>query len=58
MLKLLRKLFSKTNTNPYGIDEQKLKDMIKCNLPLGLIKKEFPTIPNEVLLKYIISGKW
>lgn len=58
MLKLFRKLFYKKATNPYGIDEQKLKDMISCNLPIGMIQREFPNLPREVILKYIVSGEW
>lgn len=57
MIKWLKKLFSKVPSNPYGIDERKLCEMVNCNLPLGIIKAEFPTLPTNVLVKYIITGE-
>lgn len=55
-MKLLKKFFHKKPTNPYGVDEEKLNDMIKHDLPITIIQNMFPNLPKEVLVKYIISG--
>lgn len=57
MIKWIKKLFSKAPSNPYGIDEQKLREAVNANLPIGIIKAEFPSIPTNVLIKYIITGE-
>ena len=58
MKKWIKKLFGKTlSSNPYGVDERKLRDMVNCNLPIEIIKREFPNLPGDVLVRYIISGK-
>lgn len=57
MIKWIKKLFSKTPSNPYGIDERKLREMVNCNLPLGIIKAEVPSLTTDVLVRYIITGK-
>lgn len=57
MIKWIKKLFGKAPSNPYGIDERKLREMVNCNLPLGIIKAAFPTLPTNVLVKYIITGE-
>lgn len=57
MIKWIKKLFSKVPSNPYGIDERKLRDMVNANIPVGIIKAEFPSIPTDVLTKYIITGE-
>lgn len=57
MIKWIKKLFSKAQSNPYGIDEQKLREAVNANLPIEIIKAEFPSLPSNVLVKYIITGK-
>lgn len=57
MIKWIKKLFSKAPSNPYGVDEKKLRDMVNADFPIGIIKAEFPTLPTDVLIKYIIKGK-
>ncbi len=57
MIKWIKKLFGKAPSNPYGINERKLRETVNANLPIEVIKAEFPTIPTNVLVKYIITGK-
>lgn len=57
MIKWIKKLFSKAPSNSYGIDECKLREMVNANLPIGIIKAEFPSLPSEVIVKYIITGE-
>lgn len=57
MMEWMKKLFSKAPSNPYGIDEQKLRAAVNANLPIEIIKAEFPSLPSEVLIKYIITGE-
>lgn len=57
MIKWIKRL-RKSSSNPYGIDERKLREMVNCNLPIGIIKAEFPSLPTDVLIKYIITGKY
>ena len=57
MIKWIKKLFSKAPSNPYGIDELKLREAVNANLPIEIIKAEFPTLPTNVLVRYIITGK-
>lgn len=57
MIKWIKNLFSKAPSNPYGIDERKLREAVNANLPLAIIKAEFPSLPTNVLVKYIIAGE-
>lgn len=57
MIKWIKKLFSKAPSNPYGIDERKLREAVNANLPLAIIKAQFPSLPTDVLVRYIITGK-
>ena len=56
-MKWIKKLFSKAPSNPNGIDERKLRDAVNANLPIEIIKSEFPSLPSDVLIKYIITGE-
>ena len=57
MIKWIKKLFSKVPSNPYGIDEQKLRDMVNADLSIKFIKAEFPSLPTNILFRYITTGK-
>lgn len=57
MIKWIKKLFSKVPSNPYGIDEKELRRIVALNIPIKVIKTIFPTVPTEVLVKYIITGE-
>lgn len=58
ILKTIKKLFVKKVANPSGIDEKKLQEMIRRDLPIEIIQKEFPTVPTESLIKYILFNRW
>jgi len=57
MIKWIKKLFSKAPSNPYGIDERKLREAVNANLPIEIIKAEFPSLSSDVLIKYILTGE-
>lgn len=57
MIKWIKKLFNRASSNPYGVDEEKLREMVNANLPIKFIKAEFPSLPINVLYKYVITGK-
>lgn len=57
MIKWIKKLFSKAPSNPYGVDEKKLRAAVNANLPIEIIKAEFPSLPTNVLVRYIITGE-